>query len=249
MKTLSNISALVRRDLLDAARNPTLLMMVAACALMSLIFARVVESGTRFEPDEGAAFLLASVLACAPSFVGCVVTLYVIAEERERGMRLTLAEAGVTVAHYAIAKLVTGMLLTLATEVLMLAVARVDIATSAAFLACSVVAALPVLLMGLAGGLVASEQMSSSVLAVPIALVAVVPLLSFVSDEIRAVSWMLPMGPAAELLRSTQGIAPAAPVPLLVLLALVWTIACGGLAVWACGRFARDLEAARNRLA
>ena len=247
-KTLRNISALMRRDLADALHNPTMLMMAFACVAMSWLFARIAETGVRLAPGEGAAFLFTGMLVLAPAFVGCVGTLYVMAEERERGMHTTLVEAGVTPVQYTASKFMASLALTLATEVLTLAVTRTAPAPAAALLVFSVVAVLPVLFMGLAGGLSATEQMSSSVLAIPITLVAVAPILAFVSDGFHAVSWVLPMGPAGELLRAACGLEPAASPALLVVLAIVWTVVTGALAMVAYRRFVRDLAAARDRL-
>lgn len=117
----------------------------------------------------------------------------------------------------------------------------------AGFVLFAAVAAQPLLLIGLACGLLAREQMSSSVLAVPITLIAVAPMLSFLSGTIRAFTWFWPLGPAAELLGASLGMAPMAPVPVLVVCAAVWTIAAGVFARWACRRFAAELAAERER--
>ena len=53
---------------------------------------------------EGDAFALVAASASAPAFAGCVVELYVMAEERERGAYVTLAEAGVAPGEIAISK-------------------------------------------------------------------------------------------------------------------------------------------------
>ena len=80
---LRNIRALVARDLLDAVRNPTTLMSCAAGALIAAFFGRVVAGAPRLSAAEGDAFALVAALCIAPAFAGCVVELYVMAEERE----------------------------------------------------------------------------------------------------------------------------------------------------------------------
>lgn len=101
---LRNIRALVARDLLDAVRNPTTLMSCAAGALIAAFFGRVVAGAPRLSAAEGDAFALVAALCIAPAFAGCVVELYVMAEERERGAYVTLAEAGVAPGEIAASK-------------------------------------------------------------------------------------------------------------------------------------------------
>lgn len=219
---LRNIRALVARDLLDAVRNPTTLMSCAAGALVAAFFGRVVAGAPRLSAAEGDAFALVAALCIAPAFAGCVVELYVMAEERERGAHVTLAEAGVAPGEIAISKWASG--------------------TIAA-------GAQPLLLAGLASGLYAREQMASSLLAVPLTVVAVAPVLSFVSGTVRSFTWFWTLGPAAEAVRAACGASAAAPAPVLAALAVAWTAAAAALAVRGCRRFARELAAERDRLA
>ena len=155
---LRNIRALVARDLLDAVRNPTTLMSCAAGALIAAFFGRVVAGAPRLSAAEGDAFALVAALCIAPAFAGCVVELYVMAEERERGAYVTLAEAGVAPGEIAVSKWASGTIATLATQAVSCLLLGLPPATAAALLALSAAGAQPLLLAGLAaGGLRLSE--------------------------------------------------------------------------------------------
>lgn len=103
-KSLRNIRALVVRDLADAARNPTVLMSCVAGALLTAFVGTIIAGSSQLGGDEAAAFAAVTALSVVPAFSGTVVELYVMAEEREHGVHLTLAEAGVTVPELAFSK-------------------------------------------------------------------------------------------------------------------------------------------------
>lgn len=246
-KSLRNIRALVARDLADAARNPTVLMSCVAGALLTAFVGKIIAGSSQLGGDEAAAFAAVAALSVVPAFSGAVVELYVMAEEREHGVCLTLAESGVAVSELAFSKWFAATCVTLVTEIascVLLGYAPLEVASFVLFAA---VAVQPLLLIGLACGLLAREQMSSSVLAVPITLIAVAPMLSYLSGTIRAFTWFWPLGPAAELLGAGLGVMPMAPVPVLVVCAAAWTVATGVFSRWACRRFAAELAAERER--
>lgn len=246
-KSLRNIRALVARDLADAARNPTVLVSCVAGALLTAFVGKIIAGSSQLGGDEAAAFAAVAALSVVPAFSGAVVELYVMAEEREHGVCLTLAESGVAVSELAFSKWFAATCVTLVTEIascVLLGYAPLEVASFVLFAA---VAVQPLLLIGLACGLLAREQMSSSVLAVPITLIAVAPMLSYLSGTIRAFTWFWPLGPAAELLGAGLGVMPMAPVSVLVVCAAAWTVATGVFAHWACRRFAAELAAERER--
>lgn len=246
---LRNIRALVARDLADALRNPTVLMSCGTGVLLAAFIATVVAGSPRLAPGEAAALARTAALCVPPAFAGCVTELYVMAEERERGMYLTLAEVGVTSAQLAASKWFVATTVTLAVQALTCLLAGLAPSELAALLGLSLVAAQPLLLLGLACGLLAREQMASSLLAVPLTVVAVAPILAFMSQTVRAVTWFWPLGPAAELARAAQGAEDVTGTPVLVGLVVAWVGAAACLAAWACRRLARDLAAERDRTA
>lgn len=244
-----NIRALVARDLADVVRNHTVLMSCAAGVVLTVLIGSIVAQSSRFASHEVAAFSAVATLVIAPAFAGCVVELYVMAEERERGVYLTLAEAGVGAAEIAVSKWLAATIATLVVQVIACWIGGFAPVEVTRLLAFSCVAVQPLLLAGLACGLAAREQMSSSLLAVPLTLAAVLPLLAFMSDTVRALTWTLVLGPAAELLRMVWGMVPAAPVPALAALMLFWMITTAAVAWWMCRRFTCELAAERDRLA
>ena len=247
-KTPRIIRALVARDLADAARNPTVLMSCAAGVLLTTLIGGISANAQRLSPGEGYVLVLVAALCIAPAFAGCVVELYVMAEERERGAYLTLAEAGVTAGEIAVAKWLAATLATLLTQAAACVLLGLAPAGVLGVLAFSLVATQPLLLAGLACGLSAREQMASSLLAVPLTLVAVAPILAFMSEVIRAATWFWPLGSATELLREAADLTPVVPTPALIALMVVWIVVTAAFALLACRRLARDLAAERNRL-
>ena len=242
-----NIRALVARDLRDALRNPTTLMSCGMGVLLTVFIARVAAGAPRLAEGADEAFAFVAALCIAPAFAGCVVELYVMAEERERGVYLTLAEVGVTAGQLAAAKWLAATVVTLGTQALACLLLGFAPAGFAMLIAFSAVGIQPLLLAGLACGLTAREQMSSSLLAVPLTVVAVAPVLAFMSDAARACTWFWPLNPVAEMLCAMRGMGPAASIPVLAALAVLWVVAAAALAVRACRRFARELAAERDR--
>lgn len=246
--TLKNVRALVARDLVDAARNPTVLMSCAAGVILSVFIGLIAAGSSRLSPGEADAFALVASCSIAPAFAGCVTELYVMAEERERGVYLTLREAGVTAGEIAVSKWLAATVTTLIVQAVACLLQGFAPTATACLLAFSLVVVQPLLLAGLACGLSAREQMASSLLAVPLTAAAVAPVLSYISSAVRNITWFLLLGPAAELLSGACGLPAAAPVPVLVALVAGWIIAAAVLAVRRCQRFARELDAERERL-
>lgn len=245
---LRNICALVARDLADAARNPTVLMSCAAGALLSSFIGAIVGTSSRLGAGEADSFAMVAVLGIVPAFAGCVVELYVMAEERERGVYLTLVEAGVSAGQIAAAKWLSAIVVTLLTEVTACLLLGLEPGVMTGLLVLSLVTSQPVLLAGLACGLCARDQMSSNLLAVPLTVVSVVPMLSFMSGAIRGATWFWPQGQAAEMVRLANGLDTAVSLPVIVVLVAFWIVSAAALAVWACRRFSRGLAAERDRL-
>ena len=192
-----NIRALVARDLLDAVRNPTTLMSCGAGALFTAFIGGVVATSSRLTPGEADAFAQVAVFCIAPAFAGCVIELYVMAEERERGAYVTLVEAGVTAGEIAVSKWLSAVLVTLVTQIVSCLLLGLAPARAALLLGLSAVGVQPLLFAGLVAGLSAREQMSSSLLAVPLTVVALAPILAFMSGTVRAITWFWPLGPVA----------------------------------------------------
>lgn len=240
------VRALALHDVIDAVRNLTALAMFAACAFLVLVFATVVN-GDLFGQTETHAFLMTVAVVLPPAFVGSAIALYAMAEERERGVHLTLAEAGASAGQIAVGKLAAAFLWTIVTAAVLCVVVGFSARDALAVVAITVPASLPVLLASLSLGMLADNQTLTSIMSVPITVVAVAPILGFLSDGIRVITCALPMGPAAELLRFASGAEPLyAPAVAFALLA-AWIAAGVAFAAWARTRFARSIAAARDR--
>ena len=229
---MRNIAAVAAHDALDGARNPVMLAMLATCALLAFVFSSVV--GTDWLGDaKSEAFLMTVAIAIAPAYTGSVGLLYVMSEEFERGVPATLAQAGVTTAQAAAGKLAASLAWTLVAVLIACLVLGCPAGKTAALLALSVPASLPVLLMSLGFGLLADDPMKSSVFAVPIVACAV--------------ACALPTGFAAEASCMMAGAPTLLPPAAAAVLCAAWIAAGAAFAVWAHRRYAGRVAAMVGR--
>ncbi|HIT45296.1 MAG TPA: hypothetical protein IAC28_04280 [Candidatus Aphodovivens excrementavium] len=245
--TLRNIAAVAAHDTLGGARNPVMLTMLATCALLAFVFSSIV--GTSWlNAAEAKAFLMIVAIAIAPAYTGSVGLLYVVSEEFERGVPVTLAQAGVTTGQAAVGKLAASLIWTLIAVLVACLAIGCSAEEIAAALALSIPASLPVLLMSLTFGLLADDQMKSSVFAVPIVVCAVVPLLGAMAESLRPVTIAFPTGFAYEASCLISGAPTVLPPAAAVALCAVWTAIAAAAAVWAHRRHARKVANRVNRL-
>lgn len=245
--TMRNITAVAVHDALGNARNPVMLVMLATCTLLAFVFSSVV--GTDWLGDaRSEAFLMTVAIAIAPAYTGSVSLLYVTSEEFEKGVPATLAQAGVTTAQAAVGKLVSSLAWTLVAVLITCLVLGYPAGKTAALLALSVPASLPVLLMSLGFGLLADDQMKSSVFAVPIVVCAVAPLLGAMSEALRPIACALPTGFAAESSCLMAGapalLSPAAAAALCV----AWIATGAAFAAWAHRHYAKRVATMVDRI-
>lgn len=244
---MRNIAAVAAHDALGNARNPVMLVMLATCALLAFVFSSVVGTdwlgGARSE-----AFLMTVAIAIAPAYTGSVGLLYATSEEFEKGVPATLAQAGVTTAQAAVGKLASSLAWTLVAVLVACLVLGYPAGKTAALLALSVPASLPVLLMSLGFGLLADDQTKSSVFAVPIVACAVAPLLGAMSEALRPIACALPTGFAAESSCLMAGaptlLSPAAAIALCA----AWVTAGVAFAAWAHRRYAKRVATMVDRM-
>lgn len=244
---MRNITAVAVHDALGNARNPVMLVMLATCALLAFVFSSVV--GTDWLGDaRSEAFLMTVAIAIAPAYTGSVGLLYVTSEEFEKSVPATLAQAGVTTAQAAVGKLVSSLAWTLVAVLITCLVLGYPAGKTAALLALSIPASLPVLLMSLGFGLLADDQMKSSVFAVPIVVCAVAPLLGAMSEVLRPIACALPTGFAAESSCLMAG-APALLSPAAAAaLCAVWIAAGAAFAAWAHRHYAKRVATMVDRI-
>lgn len=244
---LRNIAAVAAHDTLDGARNPVMLTMLATCALLAFVFSSIV--GTNWlDTAEANAFLMTVAIAIAPAYTGSVVLLYVMSEEFERGVPVTLAQAGVTTGQAAIGKLAASLIWTLIAVLVSCLAIGCSAEETVAALTLSIPASLPVLLMSLTFGLLADDQMKSSVFAVPIVACAVMPLLGAMAESLRPIVIAFPTGFAYEASCLISGAPTVLPPAAAVALCAVWTAIAAAAAVWAHRRHARKVANRVNRL-
>lgn len=243
---MRNIAAVARHDALDAARNPVMLVMLAVCGLLAFVFSSLI--GTNWADGAESETLLSTIaLAIAPAYTGSVGLLYVTSEEFERGVPITLAQAGVTCAETAWGKLAATFAWTLAAVFISCVALGFPVGKTAVILALAIPSSLPILLLSLAFGLLADDQMSSSVFAVPIVACAVMPLLGVMASGLRPFACALPTGFAAEAARLLAGSPSLVPVEGITALCVGWIAVCALFAAWALRRYTARVAALVER--
>lgn len=240
---LRNIGILAAHDIRVAARTPVMLVMLAACVLLMLVFSSI-AGGPDLTSD---AFLMTTVIAVSPAFTGSICSLYTMSEEIERGVTATLVQSGMTTRQIAAGKFLCSYVWTLITVVLCGLTLGFSLEQLSVTLALSIPASLPILLVSLGCGLLASDQMKSSIYSLPIVVLAIVPLLGLISNSLRHVACFLPMGFAAEAACLVTG-APATLSPAVIaVLCLLWIAVSAAFVVWAHRRYKERIIRAIER--
>lgn len=232
---MKHIAALAHHDLTDSLRNVTIIALFAVCVLLCIVFTSL-GNGTKLSDTESTAFIMTTVYCIATAFTGGTILMFVTAEEFDRGVPLTLVESGVTVNELALAKVLSAAILTLVTELVSGIVVGLSLQQSTLLLLVSLPAMLYVLLLSLGCSLYSPDQAKSNLMSVPIAMIAVLPILGFMSEAIRTFVCILPTGAAAELIRLLSG-SPTLVSP--VVLAAI-------IAIWLALSFIFVLKAKRH---
>lgn len=73
----------------------------------------------------------------------------------------------------------------------------------------------------------------------PIAAVALAPILAFMSEPVRKAAWLLPLGPAVEMIRAAAGAGSEVPDAALAATIAAWVALAVAVSARECRNFAR----------
>lgn len=237
------VAVLTAKYLMDVVKSPAMMVSVLL-PLVLMVGLRAVMGGNIELPEQDRVFM-SNVMAYTVLFECVIATsmvvLYAMAEEREKHVLRTLMLADVRLSHLVIARGIAAMAVVAVADALCLAAldARVDLV--APFLLVCIAGSLPLVLLSLALGLFARDQMSVMVLDTPLMLAAILPMFLMYSEELARLTPFLPTGGLYELtlmLWNGRLLSPEAVLPAAML--LVWTAVMAAVLVVALRKAPRE---------
>lgn len=251
--TLRKVGALCSKDFADLFKNPTMLVVCLMPVALMLLYRFVMSSvggdvADGASPDDLAlldrfmdSFFLSAALCMSVGMVGSMTIIYGIAEEKEKHTLRTLMLANVTGGQIIAAKMIVALVAIAVVESLCFAASGVSAEYFAPYVACGVVAAIPLALISLVLGLMSRDQMTAGLYSVPVLIVALVPLFSMYSDGAAQVARLSPTGGMNELLSMVvMGDFSWGDAVLPVVVTLVWIALGAGLCLALCRKLLRD---------
>lgn len=189
-------ATLFEKDLKDVVKNPTMLV----CCLLPLGFI-VFYSKVMGGNVEGAeaqrsfdAMMLSYALLFSSAMVSTMATITAIAEEKEKHTLRTLMLANVGPEQILLSRGLVALIAIAVVDAACYLVLGQPLAGLPAFLAIGVVGSVPIVLISLLLGLASRDQMSASLLSVPIMLVGIAPMYSQFIDGFSSIAPYLPTG-------------------------------------------------------
>lgn len=236
--SLRKLGALIAKDTVDLAKNPTMMLCVAMPVALSAFYRFFMGDmgiggplrssvGADVEPVVATLlqYIVLNIALCmCVGMGGSMALIYGLAEEKEKHTLRTLMLANVTAEQIMLAKGIVALGLTVVAEVLCFIVSGAPLSLFGWFMLCGIVGAVPIILLSLVVGLACRDQMTAGMYSVPILLIALAPMFGNFSEGIRSVVRFAPTGGVDELLRMavSGSFAPSElVVPLLVTAAWV----------------------------
>lgn len=230
---LRKLGALIAKDAVDLAKNPTMVLCVVLPVGFSVFYRFFMGDmglggplrsgvGSDLEPTVATLlqYIVLNMALCMCIGMGAATSLiYGLAEEKEKHTLRTLMLANVTAEQIMLAKGIVALGLTVVAEVLCFVVSGASWSLFGWFMLCGIVGAVPIILLSLVVGLASRDQMTAGMYSVPILVIALAPMFGNFSESVRNVVRFAPTGGVDELLRMAISgtVAPSELVmPLLV---------------------------------
>lgn len=240
---LRRVGVLAAKEIADAFKNPTMVFCIVMPFAFTVLFRLLVGDGavTGEAADPTLQHMVLSVALCMSiGLGGSVVSVYSLAEAREKRALRTLLLANVSAGQIVVARGVASFGLTVAAELSCFAASGVGWEFIGWYVLFGVLGAVPVVLLSLAAGVAARDQMTAGLYSLPVLLLAVSPMLGDFAAPVDSVVRLAPTGGMDSLLQLVLDghlTLAAAAGPLAVTAA--WTVV-GALALrYLCRRFFR----------
>lgn len=217
---MRSFSALLRRDAVDLVCSPALLASLLVVPALMLVW------GFLFERDANRVAYVLSLASCfSCGMAGATAMLLIMHEEWESNAYLMLRRSGVTGEAIAASKLAAGIIMALAMFVATYVLSVFDLSVLPAVVGTFLVGSLPIMLISLGFGLMATTQDRMNAFTAPILVLGVVPQFTYDPGGSTFI-WLSPTGPLADALAFVAtGLVPATPWPMLLASYAAWLVA------------------------
>ncbi|MEY8459593.1 hypothetical protein AALA69_00475 [Eggerthellaceae bacterium 24-137] len=240
---LRRVGVLAAKEIVDTFKNPTMIFCIVMPFAFTVFFRLIVGDGAVAgeTADPALQHMVLSVALCMSiGLGGSVVSVYSLAEAREKHALRTLLLANVSAGQIVAARGVASFGLTMAAELLCFAVSGVAWVFLGWYLLFGALGAVPVVLLSLAAGSASRDQMTAGLYSLPVLLLAVSPMLGDFAASVETVVQLAPTGGMDSLLQLVLGgrlTLAAAAGPLAV--TAVWTAVGAAALGRLCQRFFR----------
>lgn len=241
---LRKTQTLLTKDLMDLVKNPT----VFICCLMpvgfTLFYQFTIGKNSDGSPESTAfitAFLLSIALCTTAGMVSMTAAATALAEEKEKHTLRTLMLANVGAGQIVASRAVVALAAVALIDVLCFLVVGASRDVLLPYLIIGVIGAVPIVLVSLLVGLAARDQMTASLYATPVFILAIAPMVGNMSEEAAEVIRFFPTGGMDALLKllldgrllTTDALMPAA-------ITLAWIAVAAGAFALLYRRLVRD---------
>lgn len=201
---LRRVGVLAAKEIADTFKNPTMVFCIVMPFAFTVFFRLIVGDGALAgdTADPALQHMVLSVALCMSiGLGGSVVSVYSLAEAREKHALRTLLLANVSARQIVVARGVASFGLTMVAEFLCFAASGVAWGLLGWYLLFGTLGAAPVILLSLAAGIASRDQMTAGLYSLPVLLLAVSPMLGDFAVSVEAIVRFAPTGGMDSLLQ------------------------------------------------
>lgn len=176
------------RDAGNALRNPTVLV----CCLIAVALCWYMSSGASDSFPNARMYAVGASAVWPTTMAGCVITLFVMAEEREHGSYATMRRMGVPLWCIVASKVIVGVLASATSSAVALLPCVPDLVTLVCAALLVAVGSLSYVMLCVACGLMSTKQMHTNGWSVPLALASLVVILVPLEGAVSPVAALMP---------------------------------------------------------
>ncbi|WP_343247630.1 ABC transporter permease [Diplocloster hominis] len=194
--SLRKWKALFKKDLCDYLKNPAMFI----CNLIPLMFVVLYNFLPLDISGDKSIFLLAIGMLLNSCMCAIVVPSTSIAEEKEKFTLRTLILSNVSAAEFFLSKICMGIVITMAGNLLVFLLSKTELVYLPAYLLFTFLGTLCLVMLSAVIGSVCRDQMSTSILQVPLMLILLIPsMFSGAFKLFRYISYISPIDASLQL--------------------------------------------------
>lgn len=195
--SIKKVMTLFFKDLTDVFKNSSVMINVLLPMMFVLLFKNLNLSAQGAAYREQFLLNIGTIMNC--TIGGLVLASTMIAEEKEKFTLRTLMLSNVSGTEFLLAKLLVGGMITMAENVIVYLLADADMHHLPVFLLGTLLGTLSVSMLSAVIGILARDQMSCSVLQLPVMVLFMIP--SFFGGLNSALSWIAKLTPLDAMMK------------------------------------------------